>query len=170
MRSSHLWSPSYCLSVDIPCSPTCGAQTTCVHGVCVGIGYLSCTMTWSRVSDGDIVVRTPNNKVIFYNVTGPSPATDQGILDVDNTNGTGPENVFWSNSSSVPPYGTYYVCFEPYDFLPHISPAFPVAVTVTVARSTNTPLTFQRNFTSEQKNGYACGPGLTSLMGSFTYP
>ena len=100
----------------IPCLPTCNSQETCVKGVCVGIGYLSCTMTWSRPGDGDIVVRTPTGNTIAYNNTGPSQYTDQGQLDKDDRNGTGPENVFWSNSRSIPPTGIYYVCFEPYFF------------------------------------------------------
>ena len=134
----------------------------------VGVGYLSCTLTWSRPGAGDIVVTTPNSHTIFYNNTAPTPLTDQGRLDVDDKDATGPEKVFWSNSSSVPPHGTHYVCFEPFDFVPLIGSFHPIAVVVTIVRSANVLSTFRRNFTSTLSNGYACDAGSTTLMGSFT--
>ncbi|CAF4985165.1 unnamed protein product, partial [Rotaria sp. Silwood1] len=117
-------------TTDIPCTKVCTSRETCEAGVCVGIGYLSCTLTWSRAGDGDLVLRTPNNHVIYWNNAGPSFSTDQGYLDVDDKNGTGPENIFWSNTSSIPPTGTYYVCFEPYLFNPNASLSIPITATV----------------------------------------
>ena len=160
----------WCLSLDIPCSPTCSAQKTCVQGVCVGIGYLSCTMTWSRPGDGDIVVTTPNNNTISFHNRGPSTSTDQGQLDVDDTVGTGPENVFWQNNGPYPPYGTYYVCFEPYSFSAGASISKPIVVTVQIVRSTSSTLFFSQNFTSYQTNSYECTSNCNTLLGSFTYP
>jgi uncharacterized protein YfaP (DUF2135 family) len=124
---------------------------------------------WSRNGDGDIVVTTPNSHTISYMNTGPSSSTDQGQLDVDNTNTTGPENIFWSNNSSVPPSGVYYVCFEQYRFNPNATVSNPIVATVTIMRSTNTTLTFTRNFTSYQTDYYTCNSYSNTLLGSFTY-
>lgn len=158
--------------LDIPCSPFCSSQQACIQGVCVGTGYLSIVMTWSRVGDGDIVVSTPNSNVICYTNKGPGSLTDFGQLDVDDKTGTGPENVFWSNStgSSLPPNGIYYVCFEPYAFTANASVSNPIFVTARVFRTSNTALTFRRNFTSYQTDNYECGPSSSTLLGSFSYP
>ncbi|CAF1127411.1 unnamed protein product [Rotaria sordida] len=157
-------------TTGISCATVCTSQETCEAGVCVGIGYLSCTLTWSRPGDGDIVLRTPNNRVIYWNNKGPSVNTTQGYLDVDDKNTTGPENIFWSNSSSVPLSGTYYVCFEPYEFNPNASLSNRITATVKVRRSTSTTLYFTRNFTSPQRDYYVCNYNSITLMGSFTYP
>ncbi len=159
-------------SLAIICSPTCTSQQTCVQGVCVGIGYLSCTETWSRPGDGDIVVATPNGNIISYLNTGPSASTDQGQLDVDDKVGTGPENIFWTNSSSssVPPNGTYYVCFEQYSFTQTATPSDPIIATVKIVSSSSSTLTFTRNFTFFVKDYTNCDANSDSLVGSFTYP
>jgi len=156
--------------LDIPCSSTCNTQQSCIKGVCVGVGYLSCTMTWSRAGDGDIVVTTPNKNNIYYNMRGPSTSTDEGQLDKDDRVGTGPENIFWSNSSSVPPTGVYYVCFEPYNFSPLINIKNSIPVTIKVLRSNNTPLTVTKNFTSTITNYYQCSSTSPCLLTSSTYP
>lgn len=116
------------------------------------------------------MVATPNNKIIFYDNSGPSSATDQGELDVDNTNGTGPENVFWSNSGSVPPTGIYYVCFSQYSFNPNATLTYPITATVRVMRSANSTLIFTKTFTSYYQNYTACNSNSSGLLGSFSYP
>lgn len=160
---------SYVLS-DKPCIPACNSFKTCVQGVCVGIGYLSCTLTWSRDGDGDIVVRTANNKVISYINPNISSATDFGQLDVDDKDGTGPENIFWSNSSVSPPNGTYYVCFSQYNFNPNATSQYPIVATVKIKRSTNVDLIFTRNFTSYYRNASDCYSNSPHFLGSFTFP
>ena len=152
------------------CSTACTSQQTCVNGVCVGIGYLSVTLTWSQNGDGDIVVTTPTNKLIYYGNRGPTTSTDQGELDVDDMLGKGPENVFWSTSSSVPPTGTYYVCFSQYSFSPSASSTYPLAATVKIARSNNTALNFTKNFTAIYQNTIQCDSFSNTFLGSFTYP
>ena len=127
-------------------------------------------MTWSRPGDGDLVVGTPTNRMICYNNTGPSYFTDWGQLDVDDKVGTGPENIFWPTSGTTPPIGTYYVCFEPYNFATSISASDPMFVSVIVTRSTGPNLYFTRNFTATLKDGYNCNAASTTLLGSFTYP
>lgn len=156
---------------DIPCLPVCTSQKVCIQGVCVGYGYLSFAMTWSRRGDGDIVIKTANNKLIDYNNKGPSSGTDQGALDRDDLTGMGPENVVWLNSTgrSPPPLGVYFVCFEPYSISPTISTTDPITVLLRILRSTTVVMTFQRTFTSVIRNSYDCGPGAPNLMGSYTY-
>ncbi|CAF0781879.1 unnamed protein product [Adineta steineri] len=163
-------STSTVTTTAITCSPACSSQQTCVLDVCVGVGYLSCTLTWSRIGDGDIVVSTPNGNTINYMNMGPSIYTDQGELDADCTNGTGPENVFWSSGGPVPPTGTYYVCFEPYFFNPNITSADPISVTIDIKRSNNTNLSATQNYTSTIRNNYACDANSMTLLISFTYP
>jgi hypothetical protein len=160
---------SISLLLDLLCSPTCTSQQRCVQGVCVGTGILSFTLTWSRPGDGDIVVATPDNKIIYFSNKGPSLNTSQGQLDVDNQNGTGPENVFWSNSSPVPPTGTYYVCFSQYNFTSNASVSNPIIATVKVERPPSVPSTFTKNFTSPYKNYNQCDSTSSNLLGSFTY-
>ena len=138
-------------------------------GKCVGIGYLSFTLTWSRNGDGDLVVKTPNGKVICFNNTGPSSSTDQGRLDVDDQTGTGPENIFWSNSGSKPPTGIYHACFEPYNFNPNITNLNPISVTLNIKGSNNT-FSITMNFTSTIKNKYDCNANAPNLLASYTYP
>lgn len=152
------------------CSSVCTVNEVCVAGVCLGVGYLSITMTWSRPGDGDIVLTTPNGRVISYLNRWPSNATDGGALDRDDMNGTGPENVFWSFNQLPPPNGTYYVCFEPFLFAVGISATAPVSVSVTIKRSSSSTVDLQRNFTSALSNSYTCDGTKSSLMGLFLYP
>ena len=136
----------------------------------MNVGHLACTLTWSRPGDGDIVVTTANNHTISYKNRGPSASTDGGQLDIDDQNGTGPENVYWASSASVPPTGVYYVCFEPYTILPLISPGEPLTVVYQIIRPLNNILIFTRTFTALLRNGYDCDSNSTTLIGSFTYP
>jgi len=118
-------------------------------------------MIWSRAGDGDIVVTTPHNKTNYYKNRYPSASTDEGQLDRDDTVRTGPENVFWSNSSSVPPTGVYYAL---------ISSTNPVSVTIKVLRSNNTPFTVTKQFTPAITNYYQYSLTSSTLLTSFTYP
>jgi hypothetical protein len=51
--------------------------------------------------------------------------------------------------------GVYYVCFELLSFTPTINES-SMSPTIKVTSSTNTWLTFNRNFTTTQKNAYTC--------------
>jgi hypothetical protein len=95
------------------CVPACGTGQTCVSGTCVGTGTLRFTLTWTQAGDVDLWVVTPMGKTIYYGNAGPSSATDMGRLDVDDTSGTGPENIYW-DSAYTPPSGTYIVCANTY--------------------------------------------------------
>jgi hypothetical protein len=135
----------------------------------LNVGYLACALTWSRPGDGDIVVTTPNNRTIYYHNKGPTN-TDGGILDRDDLVGTGPENVYWPISGSLPPTGTYYICFEPYSITPTISITNPITVVYQIIRPPSSIIVFTRTFTSVIKNSYNCDSTSPTLVGSFTYP
>ncbi|CAF0916543.1 unnamed protein product [Adineta steineri] len=155
----------------IPCSPSCNSEQTCIQNVCTNVGYLACTLTWSRPGDGDIVVTTPSGKTICYTNRGPSNATDQGELDRDDQVGEGPENVYWPSNGTLPPTGTYYVCFEPYQFNnPIISIINPITVIYRIVRPSSPTLIFTRTFTSTITNSYNCNITSNTLIGSFNYP
>ena len=156
--------------VVIPCIPSCNSEQTCVEGICINVGYLACTLTWSRPGDGDIVVTTPNNRTIDYQNRGPSLSTDGGYLDRDDQVNQGPENIYWSRNGTVPPTGTYYVCFEPYSISPTINITYPITVVYRIVGPTGIIAMFTRTYTSEYKNSYNCDSTSTTLVGSFTYP
>jgi len=92
----------------------CTIDQRCVGTQCVGSGILYFTVKWSTAGDVDTYVTTPTGKTISYTNRGPDAGTDNGNLDVDDTSGTGPENVFWATGSN-PPAGTYLLCVHPYD-------------------------------------------------------
>lgn len=152
------------------CRSSCTSEQNCVNGLCVNVGYLACTLTWSRPGDGDIVVTTPNNRTISYKNRGPSVNTDGGQLDIDDQNGVGPENVYWISSGTPPSTGVYHVCFEPYTILPLISPTNPITVVYRIIRPLNNIMIFTQTFTSLLQNSYNCDSNSPTLIGSFTYP
>ncbi|CAF4868692.1 unnamed protein product [Rotaria sp. Silwood1] len=152
------------------CSPSCNSQQTCIQSICLNVGHLACVLVWSRSGDGDIVVTTPNGKTINYQNIGPSSSTDQGILDRDDTSSTGPENIYWPSSGSLPPTGTYYMCFESYSFSPTISSSDPLTVTYHIVHASGAFFNYTRTFTSVLSDSYNCGATSSTLIGSFTYP
>jgi len=109
---SQSLSPSASASVTASLTPSpsnpCPLGKIFVNGVCVGTGIISVTATWTVEGDGDIHVQTPNNSHIYYGLkTDPTG----GYLDVDDTEGTGPENIYWPIGTH-PSGGTYHVCFD----------------------------------------------------------
>lgn len=128
-------------------------------------------MIWSRSGDGDIVVATPNNKYIFWRNRGSTVDSDWGLLNMDAINGTGPENVYWSNSGPDPPNGDYHVCFQPYDFSPLLSVGNPVSVTVTGIVSTGARVDHTKTFISGFFTSYTqCDPNSVAFVMTLTYP
>lgn len=95
--------------------------------------------------------------------------TDGGMLDKDDRLNQGPENVFWSNSSSAPPIGVYYVCFEPYSFNPSITISDPISATIKILHANQPDLIVTKNFTSDQTEHYECDSFSKTLLTSFTY-
>lgn len=69
-----------------------------------GFGDIKITSTWDTEADIDLWVTDPFSEKIWYeNETSSSG----GVLDVDNTEGFGPENVYWPTNEA--PFGTYIV-------------------------------------------------------------
>lgn len=79
----------------------------------LGTGDVQITLTWDNGADLDLYVTEPGGTTISYN-NRSSPSG--GKLDVDDTNGFGPENVFWARGTA--PRGQYRVEVDPYDDTP----------------------------------------------------
>ncbi|MGD2068418.1 MAG: hypothetical protein PVI57_07010 [Gemmatimonadota bacterium] len=70
----------------------------------LGTGDVQVTLTWNTTADLDLWVTDPFGERIWYvNRTSESG----GMLDVDDTDGFGPENIFWPEGEA--PAGTYLV-------------------------------------------------------------
>jgi hypothetical protein len=74
-----------------------------------GYGDIQTTSTWDNESDLDLHVIDPFDEEIYWN--HPSSVSG-GYLDVDDTDGYGPENIFWSKDSA--PDGLYQVFLHDY--------------------------------------------------------
>jgi|GEM_PF-2497095 len=74
-----------------------------------GTGDVQVTLTWDNTSDVDLWVTDPNGESVgFRNKTVRSG----GHLDVDDTDGYGPENIFWPRGKA--PAGEYKVYVHHY--------------------------------------------------------
>lgn len=116
-----------------------------------------------------MIVRTPAGKTISRNNKGPSNNTDQGQFAAEVTSGTGSEEIFW-NTDIKPPTGTYYICAEPYNFVPAISTNNRVTFTVQVRTPPSKIRTFTKNITSSSTNNLACSHTSNTLVATFPYP
>lgn len=74
----------------------------------LGSGSLQVSLSWNNDSDQDLYVEDPSGTSINY--TNPFSDTG-GELDRDDTDGYGPENIFWNESA---PDGTYTVSVDDY--------------------------------------------------------
>lgn len=74
----------------------------------VGTGKLQVTLAWDTDSDQDLYVELPSGEVISYQ--DPYSNTG-GELDRDDTDGFGPENIFWLEDA---PDGKYVVSVNDY--------------------------------------------------------
>jgi len=74
----------------------------------LGSGSLQVSLSWNNDSDQDLYVGDPSGTSINY--TNPFSDTG-GELDRDDTDGFGPENIFWNDNA---PDGTYTVSVDDY--------------------------------------------------------
>ena len=91
-------------------------------------------MTWNTTADMDIHVIEPNGTHVFY--AAPNGSTAR--LDVDDTDGFGPENIFVPTGGAAA--GTYQV------YLVHYSGPAPTVATIRVTLGTG-PTALVRTFT-----------------------
>ena len=74
-----------------------------------GYGDVQVTLTWDNESDLDLWVTDPTGELIYY---GNDIGASGGQLDVDDTDGYGPENIFWGQG--LAPTGQYKVQLDYY--------------------------------------------------------
>jgi hypothetical protein len=100
----------------------------------VGSGALQVTLTWDTTADMDLHVIEPNGTHVYY-------ATPQGTtatLDVDDTDGFGPENILVPTNGAAS--GTYQV------YLVHFFGPAPTTATIRITLGTG-PNAIVRTFT-----------------------
>ena len=68
----------------------------------LGTGDVQLTLTWQEQVDLDLHVIDPSGEEIYYS---HNRSKSGGVLDVDDTHGPGPENIFWPSGGA--PKGTY---------------------------------------------------------------
>jgi len=87
----------------------------------LGTGDVQITLTWDNTADLDLWVTDPFGETIKW--TNTSSASG-GQLDVDDTNGYGPENIYWPPDAAPP--GEYLVQVH------HFSGDFPTDYTIQI--------------------------------------
>ncbi|MFP5307589.1 MAG: PKD domain-containing protein, partial [Gammaproteobacteria bacterium] len=101
-------------------------------------GPLRFTLTWDQANDQDLYVQEPSGALVYYGsdyrcatppsggqpASGCNPSPDGGSLDVDDTDGFGPENIFYPQE---PPNGTY--CYGVEYFSGSVPTAYTIRVT-----------------------------------------
>jgi len=104
----------------------------------LGGGDVQVTLTWNTPTDQDLHVIDPNNtRIYFSNPTSPTG----GTLDFDDTDGFGPENIFWPTGQA--PAGPYKVQVV------YFSGIGATVVTVVIQRSDAQAETFTRTINTE---------------------
>ena len=111
--------------------------STCVSVLRLGTGALQISLSWDNESDQDLYVIDPNGETIYYDNTFSSSG---GELDRDDTDGFGPENIFWIDDA---PDGQYQVQVNDFD-----GTSIATSIYVTVSGPSTS-----RNFTGSTSNG-----------------
>lgn len=110
--------------------------TTCVDVLRLGTGALQISLSWDNDSDQDLHVTDPTGTTISWQNLSSSSG---GQLDRDDTDGFGPENIFWTEDA---PDGDYKVEVNDFSGVPQTN----FIVTVTAPNTT-------RTFTGSTRNG-----------------
>lgn len=111
--------------------------TSSISVLRLGTGALQISLSWDNYSDQDLYVTDPSGETISYINERSSSG---GQLDRDDTDGFGPENIFWSEEA---PDGEYNVRVNDYD---------GTSETTTFYITVSGPNT-SRNFTGTTRNG-----------------
>lgn len=111
--------------------------SSCVNVLRLGTGALQISLSWNNETDQDLYVTDPNGEILYYqsasSITG-------GVLDRDDTDGFGPENIFWLENA---PDGIYNVSVNDFEGLGALNTFY-----ITVSGPNQT-----RNFTGSTQNG-----------------
>ena len=106
----------------------------------LGTGALRATLTWDTTADIDLHMIEPNGAHVYF----ASPAGSTAALDVDDTSGFGPENIFVAAGRAA--VGIYQV------YINYYGGASPTTSTITITVNAGTPqvrsMTFTRTTTS----------------------
>ncbi len=127
------------------------------------------SLTWSRIGDGDLIVKTPSGKFISRKNKGPGNSTDQGQFALEIADGTGPEDIFW-DENTIPPPGNYSVCAEPYYFSPAVDFINPVTFTVQVRTPPSKIKILKKNMTQSGGSDLLCDRFSNTFVTTFQYP
>ncbi len=111
--------------------------STCVSVLRLGTGSVQISLSWDNESDQDLYVTDPTGTEISYINT---ISQSGGALDRDDTDGFGPENIYWTEEA---PDGTYVVKVNDYDD----------TITPTTFYVTVSGLNSSRSFTGTTVNG-----------------
>lgn len=85
-------------------------EVNLVEGALIsGFGDVKFTLTWNNTADLDLHATDPLGETIYF---ASSSSNSGGKLDVDDTDGEGPENIFWPIGTA--PKGTYLVEVDHY--------------------------------------------------------
>lgn len=95
--------------------------STTIEVLRLGTGALQISLSWGTATDQDLHVIDPFGEEIYFD---DKTSSSGGFLDRDDTNGFGPENVYWENA----PDGKYIVEVNDYE---NTSTPNPFVVTVT---------------------------------------
>lgn len=94
-----------------------------VNGVAVKVGDPQFTLIWdANKTDVDLHVMEPGGSHLFWE---EKKGAQGGELDVDNTQGFGPENVYWGGGTGQGPEGEYK-WYVHYYGVPHDAQAKPI--------------------------------------------
>jgi hypothetical protein len=80
----------------------------CINLLRLGTVALQISLSWNNPSDQDLHVIDPSNEEIYY---AHNLSASGGILDRDDIDGYGPENIYWLNNA---PDGIYKVKVDDY--------------------------------------------------------
>ncbi len=83
--------------------------STCVTVLRLGTGSLQVSLSWDTPTDQDLYVTDPSSTTIYY---ANDFSSTGGQLDRDDTDGFGPENIFWTEEA---PDGEYSVEVDDFD-------------------------------------------------------
>jgi hypothetical protein len=101
----------YLLYIDLGVANQRAPELAQVTGVInYGRGDVKITLSWNNLADVDLHVVDPDNEEIYFN---HRRSASGGALDVDNSYGYGPENIFWPVRGA--PAGTYKVYVNFFD-------------------------------------------------------